>query len=131
MTEKQIRIILLVTGAITMASLLQFVALNWMLDFQDLTVTEDTGRFFAQHWGLVVFCIGALLVYAAYRPAAREAIVLAGLLQKLGLVILLAMDWSNPALEGLHAVAVFDAVCVVLYAAYLITNRKKAMEATI
>lgn len=122
MTEKNIKMILLVTGLITMLPALQFLAPDWMLQQQSLSVSDDAGRLFARHWGLVVFCIGALLVYAATNTPARRAIVLAGLIQKLGLVSLLLMDWNNPALRGLHAVAVFDAVCVVVYAVYLLGN---------
>ena len=122
MIEKNIKIILLATGLITMVPVLQFFAPDWMLQQQALTVTDDAGRLFARHWGLVVFCIGALLVYAATNTPARRAIVLAGLIQKLGLVSLVVMHWSNPALQGLHAVAVFDAICVVLYGVYLLGN---------
>lgn len=124
MIEKNIKKILLATGLITMLPALQFFAPDWMLQQQALTVSDDAGRLFAQHWGLVVFCIGALLVYAATNTPARRPIVLAGLIQKLGLVSLLVMNWSNPALRGLHAVAVFDAICVVLYAVYLLGNGK-------
>ena len=124
MIEKHIKLILLVTGLVTMLPVVQFFAPELMLQQQSLTVSDDAGRLFAQHWGLVVFCIGALLVYAATHPEARQSIVSAGLIQKLGLVVLLLMNWSNPALQGLHLVAVFDALCVVLYAIYLFGSGK-------
>jgi hypothetical protein len=116
--------ILLVTGLITMLPGLQFLAPELMLQQQGLSVSGDGGMFFARHWGLVVCCIGALLVYSAGRPEARRPIVTAGMVQKLGLVILVTMNWSNPALQGLQPAAVFDAVCVVLYALYLFTSGK-------
>jgi len=124
MNEKHIKSILMVTGLITMLPVVQFFAPDWMLQQQSLTVSDDAGRLFARHWGLVVFCIGALLVYAAGHPGARRSIVSAGLIQKLGLVVLLLMNWSNPALQGLHMVALFDALCVVLYAIYLFGGGK-------
>jgi cytochrome c oxidase subunit IV len=124
MIEKNIRIILLVTGSITMLPVIQFFAPELMLQQQGLSVSDDAGMLFARHWGLVVFCVGALLAYAATNTPARRPIVLAGLIQKLGLVSLVVMHWSNPALQGLHAVAVFDAICVVLYAVYLLGNGK-------
>ncbi len=95
-----------------------------MLQQQGLSVSDDAGMLFARHWGLVVFCIGALLVYSAGRHEARRPIVTAGMVQKLGLVILVAMNWSNPAVQGLQPAAIFDAVCVVLYALYLFTSGK-------
>jgi len=124
MSEKLIKIILIVTGLITMLPILQFFAPEWMLQQQALAVSDDVGRLFAQHWGLVVFCMGALLVYSATYSVARRPIVTANLIQKLGLVLLLLMNWSNPALQGLHIVAVFDAICVVLYAVYLFGSGK-------
>lgn len=128
MVVKHIKIILIVTGLITMLPALQFLAPDPMLQLQGLSVSDEAGRLFARHWGLVVFCVGALLVYAAKDPLARRPIIAAGLLQKLGLVTLLVMDWNNPALQGLHPVAVFDAVCVALYAVYLVSSGKKPIE---
>ena len=40
------------------------------------------------------------------------------------------ISWSNPALQGLHAVAVFDAVCVVLYAVYLLGSGNARLQKT-
>jgi hypothetical protein len=91
MNEKHIKSILMVTGLITMLPVVQFFAPDWMLQQQSLTVSDDAGRLFARHWGLVV---------------------------------LLLMNWSNPALQGLHMVALFDALCVVLYAIYLFGGGK-------
>ncbi len=124
MIDKHIKLILIVTGLITMLPVVQFFAPEFMLEQQSLTVSDDAGRLFAQHWGLVVFCIGALLVYAANHPGARRSIVSAGLIQKLGLVVLLLINWNNPALQGLHLVAVFDALCVILYAIYLFSSKR-------
>ena len=124
MIEKHIKLILIITGLITMLPVLQFFAPDFMLQQQSLTVSDDAGRLFARHWGLVVFCIGALLVYAGSHPSARRPIVTAGLVQKSGLVALLLLNWNNPALQGLHIVAVFDALCVVLYAVYLFGSKK-------
>jgi hypothetical protein len=124
MIHKHMKAILLVTGLITMVPGLQFLAPDLMLRQQGLAVSEDAGLLLARHWGLVVCCIGALLAYSGVRHDARRPIVTAGLVQKLGLVILVAMGWSNPALQGMHPVAAFDAVCVVLYALYLFTSGK-------
>jgi hypothetical protein len=124
MIHRHMKAILLVTGLITMLPGLQFLAPALMLQQQGLSVSDDAGMLFARHWGLVVFCIGALLVYSAGRHEARRPIVTAGMVQKLGLVILVAMNWSNPAVQGLQPAAIFDAVCVVLYALYLFTSGK-------
>jgi hypothetical protein len=47
MSEKLIKIILIVTGLITMLPVLQFFAPEWMLQQQALAVSDDAGRLFA------------------------------------------------------------------------------------
>jgi hypothetical protein len=121
MVQKYFTQILYVTGVITMLPLLQFFAPAEVLRVAALQVTEDAGLFHAQHWGLLAFCFGALLVYAARHPAVRKPIVLAAGLEKLGLCALAAAGWNNPALHGLRGPLAVDGLCVLLYAAWLLT----------
>jgi hypothetical protein len=92
-------------------------ALN--LGLSGLAVGDDVGMLFARHWGLMAACFGALLIFSAMRPDVRKPIVFAALVEKLGLVSLIAMGWNTPALAGLHLTAFFDGACVFLYGAYL------------
>lgn len=115
MQEKHIKAILLVTGIITMLPLMQYLLPGMMLAKQGLSVGDDTGLFFARHWGFVVFCFGAMLVYASKRPTYRAPIIIAAGAEKLGLIALIALNWDNPALQGLHLSALFDGVCIILY----------------
>lgn len=86
-------------------------------------VGDDTGMLFARHWGLMAACFGALLIFAAARPHFHKPIVLAALVEKLGLVALIVMAWNAPALAGLHVAALFDGACVLIYGAYLYRAR--------
>lgn len=119
MLERHFDKILYVTGAVTFTPLLQFFFPALNLGFSGLTVGDDTGLLFARHWGLMAACFGALLIFAAARPAVRKPVVWAAMVEKLGLVALIAMAWNTPALAGLHLTALFDGVCVLLYAAWL------------
>lgn len=116
MMNKYFTAILYVTGIITMTPLAQFFAPTAVLGISGLQVGDAVGLFHAQHWGLLAFCFGALLVYAARHPEMRRPIVLAAGLEKLGLVALVAINWNTAALQGLHAALVIDGICVVLYA---------------
>ncbi|HTD06159.1 hypothetical protein [Undibacterium sp.] len=120
MNEKAIKIILYVTGIVTMMPGLQFLAPILFLQSSGMQVGDATGLFFARHWGLVVFCLGALLVYVAKRPALRRPVMFAAAIEKLGLVAMVLMSWQDPALKGLHIAAGFDTLCIILYAAYLL-----------
>ena len=116
MIAKYFAPILYVTGLITMVPLAQFFAPASVLSISGLQTGDAVGLLHAQHWGLLAFCIGALLVYAARYPGFRRPIVLAAGLEKLGLCALVALGWNNPALQGLHPVLFIDGLCVLLYA---------------
>jgi len=120
MQEKLIRPILYVSGIVTLLGGLQFFAPSAVLRLSGVAVTETTGLFYAQHWALLVLVIGAMLLYAVRHVELRRPILLAVGAEKLGLVGMLLMQWSEPALQGLHPAAAFDATCLVLYAIYLL-----------
>lgn len=122
MLNRHIGRILLITGIITMLPGLQFLAPTLMLQAQGMQ-TDTTGIFFARHWGLVVLCVGALLVYASRHIVARRAIVFAAAAEKLGLVVMVALAWNDPLLAGMHVAAIFDAGCVAIYSAWLLQKQ--------
>ncbi len=120
MQEKTISKILYVSGTVTMLAGLQFIAPTLFLQASGMQVADVTGLFFARHWGLMAFVVGALIIYAVKQTHARRAILLAAAVEKLGLVVMLAINWAEPALQGLHIAALFDGACVVLYLIYLL-----------
>ncbi|MFZ6731415.1 hypothetical protein ACO0LG_05810 [Undibacterium sp. Ji42W] len=122
MQEKIIRKILYVSGTVTMLGGLQFIAPTLFLQASGMQVGDVTGLFFARHWGLMAFVVGALIIYAVKQTQARRAILLAAAVEKLGLVVMLAINWSEPALQGLHTAAFFDGACVLLYLIYLLNK---------
>lgn len=64
------------------------------LGLSGLVVGDNTGLLFARHWGLMAACFGALLIFAGARPNFRKPIVLAVLVEKLGLVARIAPTWD-------------------------------------
>jgi hypothetical protein len=120
--------LLAITGVATMLPGLQFIAPTLFLGALGMQAGDSTGIFFARHWGLMVFCFGALLLYAARHPAARRPLVYAAAIEKLGLVVMVLLAWNDPALAGMHGAALFDALCVLLYSGWLL--KKPAREFT-
>ena len=116
MIQKYFSHVLTVSGLVTMLPLAQFFAPTQVLAASQLQIGDAVGLLYAQHWGLLAFCFGALLLYAAKHPEHRQPVVLAAGLEKLGLCVLVALGWSNPALQGLHPVLWVDGLMVVLYA---------------
>jgi hypothetical protein len=124
MTEKAVKWVLYVSGGVTLlAGLLQFVAPTPLLHAQGLQIGDPAGMFFARHWGLLVLCIGALMIHAARRPDIRRPIVLAAAAEKFGMAVMMAMNWSEPALRGLRPAAVFDGACAVIFLVYLLRRQ--------
>jgi len=126
MLERHIAKLLTITGAVSLTPLLQYFAPALNLQLNGMALTDDTGLLFARHWGLMAACFGALLIYAARNATVRRPIMLAALVEKLGLVALIVLGWNTPALAGMHLAAVFDGACVVLYAAYLLHTQARA-----
>ena len=130
MLERHFDKILYVTGAVTVTPLLHYFFPVLNLNLSGLAVGDATGMLFARHWGLMAACFGALLIYAARRPAHRTPIVFAAMVEKAGLVLLILLGWNDPALAGLQVAAVFDGACVLLYGTYLFHNRTTFHSAT-
>ncbi len=115
-----IDIILDVTGAITAVVVLQFFFPQKVLRLlSKQTIHDEAGLFYARHWGLLAFAIGGLLIYAAGHAEARAAIMLFAAIEKAGLVGLIALHARRPYTQGMRLAAVFDGICVLVYAIYL------------
>jgi hypothetical protein len=124
MLNEHISSLLLVTGVVTMFPLLHFLfpAAGLRLLYK-LELRDEAGSFFARNWGLMAACLGGLLIYAAGHAEARSPIVLAAMLEKAGLVGLIAADWKKPHTRGLRVVFAFDLACVAIYGLWLLGRR--------
>jgi Na+-transporting NADH:ubiquinone oxidoreductase subunit NqrB len=113
--------ILVVTGVVTASPILQYLlpGLGLKVLFQ-LTPPAEAGGFFTRHWGLIVGGFGALLVYSASHPELRAPLMLVAVIEKAGLVGMIAADWKKPHTKGMRLTAAFDSTCVVLYGLYLL-----------
>ena len=116
--------ILRITGAITMLGGLQFIAPEMVLKLSNMAVADETGLFFARHWGLLAFCLGGLLFYSAKHSAFRFPVLLVVTLEKLALVLMVINSGSSPALIGMRPAAIFDGLCVLLFLLLLWQGRQ-------
>lgn len=120
LVTEHISIILSVTGGITALAMLQFFfPVKFLKLLNQIELHDDTGMFYARHWGLVVFSLGVLLMYAANHAQVRDAIILCVLIEKIGMVALIVLNRKRLFVRGLIVTGVFDGICVVLYMAYL------------
>jgi len=121
MLSRHIDVILIVSGAVTALMVLQYLLPGLTLRLlSKIEIQDEAGRFYAQHWGILAFVVGGLLIYAGIFAAHRPPVVLAALIEKAGLVALVALRWRRPFSRGLRLPAAFDLACVVIYALYLL-----------
>lgn len=104
---------------ITMLPLLAFLLPQTWLKLGGAAIADPAGLFYLRHWGLLVFCLGSLLLWAAPQPALRRPVLLAVAVEKAGLVAMVALSWSEPQLASLRGAALFDGLCVIAYSLLL------------
>jgi hypothetical protein len=113
--ERHTTLILRLTAAATMGTVLVFIAPTIAFKTLGVTIEDDTALLLVRHWGLVVFCLGGLLFYTANNLELRVPVLIAVTMEKLAIVLLLAMNWADPRIFGLRPAAVFDGLCVLLF----------------
>jgi hypothetical protein len=119
MIGAHIDIILMITGALTAIALLQFIAPVAMLRMiYGGAPTDEVSLALARHWGLLIFLIGALLIYAALHPAVRAPATILAAVEKiaLGAGVFGTSLRKRPAAA---AIAAGDSLIALLYVLYL------------
>lgn len=118
-----LHIILWITGGITALMIFQFLVPKWYLkNILNVEVTEEPGRFFTGHWGVMVFCLGVLLIWAGFDEALRKPVMLMAAIEKAVLVIWVIKDRKKPYTKKMIPAAIFDTLCVSIYSTFLITG---------
>jgi len=119
MIGAHIELILVVTGAITAIALVQFIAPAPVLRMiYGEAPTDEVGLAVARHWGLLTSLVGALLIYAAFHPQVRSAVMLVAVIEKAAL----ALGVFGTALRAHPAAAVAaagDSLIALIYVLYL------------
>ena len=99
--------------------LAQFVAPSWVLRHTFGEVPSDVASLqLARHWGLLLFCVGALLVYAVFHPPVREAAVVLASVEKIGFVACVFLT-SLRQRRIVAMMAAGDALMLLIFVLYL------------
>lgn len=111
--------ILVVTGVLTALMLAQFIAPEWMIRrAYGETLSGEATTGVARHWGLLLFCVGMLLVYSAFHPALRRPTVVIASVEKAGFVAcVFGTSLRHSRIASLMATG--DAAMTLIYVLYL------------
>jgi hypothetical protein len=117
--KSNIEWILIVTGALTATMLVQFLAPSWTERHAFGEVPSGAANtVVARHWGLLLFCVGALLVYSAFEPTVRVPAVVLASVEKIGFVAcVLCTPLRQRRIPLIMAAG--DAVMVLIFVLYL------------
>ena len=117
MIGAHVEVILIVTGALTAIALLQFIAPAPILRMI-FGATDEIGLAVARHWGLLIFLVGALLIYAAFHPSVRGPAMVVAVIEKaaLGLGVFGTSLRTHPVAA---AIAAGDSLIALIYVLYL------------
>jgi hypothetical protein len=120
MIGAHIDVILIVTGALTAVALLQFFAPVPMLRMiYGKAPIDEVSSFLARHWGLLIFLIGVLLIYAASHPDVRGPATLLAAIEKIALGVgVFGSSLRKYPVAG--AIALGDLVIALVYVLYLV-----------
>jgi hypothetical protein len=120
MIGTHIEIILIVTGATRAMALAQFIApASVSRIIYGAAPTEVVGIALVRHWGLLVFLVGVLLIYAAFHPAVRGPVMVVAAVEKIAfsLGIFGTSLRRYPIAAG---IAVGDTLIPLVYVLYLV-----------
>ena len=83
MTAAHVELILLITGLATAGALALVVApVPMMKAVFGKSPTDPLGLIIARHWALLIFLVGGMIVYAAYRPEIRVPTLIVAVVEK-------------------------------------------------
>jgi hypothetical protein len=119
-----IEIILIVTGAATAIALIQFIAPSSVFRVICGAVPADMVSIaLARHWGLLIFLIEILLIYAAFHPSIRDPAMAVAAVEKLalGAGVFGTSLRSQPVAT---AIATGDSLIALIYLLYLVGGAK-------
>ena len=119
MIATHIQPILIITGAVTAIPLVQFIMPSQVLRmiFGE-TRTDAISLALARHWGLLIFCVGMLLIYAASHPSVRDPAMVFAATEKVALGAgVLGTSLRRHTVAA--AIAAGDSLIALLYIVYL------------
>jgi hypothetical protein len=119
-----IRWIMIVSGVLTAtmiyAAIAPHAAVQAMLGE---TVSDPVAQIVVRTWGALIGLTGAMLIYAASRPAVRPLVLTVASISKVFFVVLMVTE-RGPALNGQGIVSIaVDVLMVALFVWYLLAAR--------
>lgn len=120
MLAAQIELILLLTGLATSGAVVMSLAPATMMKILFRQISSNSvNLLIARHWGLLIFLVGALLIYAAYHPVIRIPTLIVAIVEKASFALGV---FASPLrrFSAVVIVALADASMAAVYLMFLV-----------
>jgi hypothetical protein len=119
--QENIQIILYVVAAITSVVTLQFFFPRFYAKkILQVNMPKGAPLFYFAHWGILVFALCVLMVYAAYTNVFIKPVVAVVLMEKALLAGWVFYDFKKAYTKKLIPAALFDTVVSIVFILYLL-----------
>ncbi len=109
-------LMLYITGIYTATAIFYFFAPRTaLLKLNKVDTRSSITLFIVRHWGLLVFCFAVMIMYSAHHPEVRNLVLTVAVVEKAVIVGMTFRKIGTDTGKGFLAIAVVDAICVVLY----------------
>ena len=130
MVAKNIKWIMLVSGVLTCTLL--YAAFNpqaALLNTFGASVSDPLAELIVRNWGVLVFLIGAILIYGAFNPVHRKLVIIVAAISKVAFIgFLLTIGEQYLSKAGI-AIAI-DSAFLLLFFLYLAGLRREIKSDT-
>ena len=125
MLAAYIKWIMLVSGAMTCTMVYAAIAPQAMLQrtFGE-GVDGPLAELVVRNWGVLIFLVGAMLIYGAFTVAARPLVLTVAAASKVTFIALVLSNGDRYLRGQAGMSVVVDAVMVLLFAIYLFSSRE-------
>jgi hypothetical protein len=123
--SKYIKWVMLVSGVLTCTMIYAaFDPQAALLSTFGASISGPLAEVIVRNWGVLVFLIGAMLIYGAYNPVHRTFVIIIASISKV-VFISLVVTIGDQYLSNAGAAIAFDSVIVVFFLLYLLGGQPK------
>lgn len=115
---------MLLSGLLTCSMILAVFAPEMaLINMFGEALTEPLAQVIVRSWGFLIFLVGTLLMYGAFKPEYRNLVLVITSLSKL-MFILLIVIYGSQYIEKSLLTIVLDSTLVIVFVSYLVKANK-------
>ena len=116
----KIKWIMVIAGLLTCSMIFAvFAPQAALISMFGAAITEPLGEVIVRSWGFLIFLMGVLLIYGAFKPVYRNlSLVIVGI-SKIAFISLILI-FGEQYIEKSAVTIIFDSILIALFAFYLI-----------